>query len=112
MTERQTSPGPRPAFTRPSTFRRRAPIEEYSHGRHKHYRRGEHRRRGRVHATACQLYDAECAVHVALQTHVDPWSTAASGWLHQAVAELQATDMPVHVRLHTKPRTSSDSMKE
>jgi hypothetical protein len=38
------------------------------------------------HATACHLYDAECALHVAHQTHVDAWITAASDRLHQAVA--------------------------
>lgn len=41
----------------------------------------------RVHATACHLYNAECALHVAHQTHVDAWITAASDSLHQAVAE-------------------------
>jgi hypothetical protein len=41
----------------------------------------------RTLATACHLYDAECALHVVHQTHVDAWITAASERLHQAVAE-------------------------
>jgi hypothetical protein len=41
----------------------------------------------RAHATACDLYDAECALHVAHQTHVDSWITAASDRLHRAVAD-------------------------
>jgi hypothetical protein len=41
----------------------------------------------RAHATACHLYDAECALHVAHQTRVDAWITAASDRLHQAVAD-------------------------
>ena len=41
----------------------------------------------RAHDTACHLYDAECALHVAHQTHVDAWITAASDRLHQAVAD-------------------------
>ena len=41
----------------------------------------------RVHATACHLYDAECALHVARQAHVDAWITAASDRLHQALAD-------------------------
>ena len=44
----------------------------------------------RAHATACHLYDAECAHHVAHQTHVDPWITAASDRLHEAVADYLA----------------------
>ena len=41
----------------------------------------------RAHAIACHLYDAECALHVAHQTHVDAWITAASDRLHEAVAD-------------------------
>jgi hypothetical protein len=41
----------------------------------------------RAHDTACHLYDAECALHVAHQTHVDAWITAASDRLHEAVAD-------------------------
>lgn len=44
----------------------------------------------RAHATACHLYDAECALHVAHQTHVDAWITAASDRLHEAVADYLA----------------------
>jgi hypothetical protein len=47
----------------------------------------------RVHTTACHLYDAECALHVAHQTHIDAWITAASDRLHQALAaHLAAVD--------------------
>jgi hypothetical protein len=41
----------------------------------------------RAHDTARHLYDAECALHVAHQTHVDAWITTASDRLHQAVAD-------------------------
>lgn len=37
--------------------------------------------------TARHLYDAECALHNAHQSHVDAWITAASDRLHAAVAE-------------------------
>jgi hypothetical protein len=40
-----------------------------------------------AHATARHLYDAECALQVAHQTHVDAWITTASDRLHQAVAD-------------------------
>jgi hypothetical protein len=39
-----------------------------------------------AHDTACHLYDAECAIHIAHQTHVDAWITAASDRLREAVA--------------------------
>jgi hypothetical protein len=41
----------------------------------------------RARDTACHLYDAECALHVAHQTHDDAWITAASDRLHQAVTD-------------------------
>ena len=44
--------------------------------------------------TARELYDAECALHYARQTHVDAWIAAAAAKLHQAIggylASLQA----------------------
>jgi hypothetical protein len=40
-----------------------------------------------IAATACHLYDAECALHAAHQSHVEAWITAASEKLHQAVVE-------------------------
>jgi hypothetical protein len=39
-----------------------------------------------VDAAAGRLYAAECALHVAHQTHVDAWIEAASDRLHEAVA--------------------------
>lgn len=39
----------------------------------------------RVHSAACHLYDAECAVHIAHQSHVDAWIDAASNRLHEAL---------------------------
>jgi hypothetical protein len=36
------------------------------------------------------LYDAECALHAARQSHVDAWISAASDKLHQAILELDA----------------------
>src|SRR5438105_6065647 len=35
--------------------------------------------------TARRLYDAECCLHAAHQTHVDDWITAAADKLHAAV---------------------------
>jgi hypothetical protein len=40
-----------------------------------------------AHATARYLYDAECALHIARQTHVDAWINTASDRLHQAAAD-------------------------
>ena len=40
-----------------------------------------------VRAAACRLYDAEVALHIAHQTHVDAWITAAAERLHAAVVE-------------------------
>ena len=41
----------------------------------------------RVAAAAQHLYEAECALHTAHQSHVDAWITAASDRLHEAVVE-------------------------
>ena len=46
---------------------------------------GSHARR---EIAARGLYDAECALHVARQTHVDGWICAAADHLHEAVLEL------------------------
>jgi hypothetical protein len=47
---------------------------------------------GTEHASAeaaeRDLYDAECALHVAHQTQVDPWISAAADHLHEAVLDL------------------------
>ena len=41
---------------------------------------------------AQHLYDAECALHIARQTRVDAWITAAADHLHLAVLELDSAD--------------------
>jgi hypothetical protein len=41
----------------------------------------------RIAATACRLYEAECQLHVAHQSHVDAWIAAASEKLHAAIEE-------------------------
>jgi hypothetical protein len=41
----------------------------------------------RVHAAACHLYDAECALRIAHQSRVTEWVTAASARLHDAIAD-------------------------
>jgi WhiB family redox-sensing transcriptional regulator len=45
----------------------------------------------RMHAAALRLYDAECALHVAHQTHIDAWINAANNTLHAAVTDYLAT---------------------
>lgn len=40
-----------------------------------------------VAAAAQHLYEAECALHIAHQSHVDAWIVAASDRLHEAVVE-------------------------
>ena len=40
-----------------------------------------------VATTACRLYEAECQLHAAHQSHVDAWISAASEKLHQALEE-------------------------
>ena len=41
---------------------------------------------------AQHLYDAECALHIARQSRVDAWITAAADHLHLAVLELDSAD--------------------
>jgi hypothetical protein len=41
-----------------------------------------------VAAAARRLYDCECALHTARQTHVDAWITAAADKLHVAILAL------------------------
>src|SRR5712671_1827942 len=45
----------------------------------------------RVSCAASRLYDAECALHNAHQSHVDAWVEAASARLHIAITEYLAT---------------------
>ena len=40
--------------------------------------------------TAEHLYDAECALHAAHQSHVGAWVAAASNRLHEALSEYLA----------------------
>jgi len=49
---------------------------------------------------AQHLYDAECALHIARQTRVDAWITAAADHLHLAVLELDSAD---HALADTQP---------
>jgi hypothetical protein len=46
----------------------------------------------RVAAAAQHLYEAECALHTAHQSHVDAWIAAASDRLHEAVVEHLAAE--------------------
>jgi hypothetical protein len=39
---------------------------------------------------ARRLYDAECALHVAHQSHVDAWIAAADAKLHDAISDYLA----------------------
>ena len=58
----------------------------------------------------CHPYDAECALHVAHQTHVDAWITAASDRLHEAATdnlESSHTATPT-----TEKAPANDSTKE
>lgn len=38
-----------------------------------------------VALTACRLYEAECQLHAAHQSHIDAWIAAASDKLHLAL---------------------------
>lgn len=44
----------------------------------------------RVDTAAARMYDAECALHAAHQSHLDAWINAAGQKLHDAVAEYLA----------------------
>jgi hypothetical protein len=39
-----------------------------------------------------RVYDAECALHAARQTHVDAWIAAAAEHLHRALQSLDTTE--------------------
>jgi WhiB family redox-sensing transcriptional regulator len=47
-----------------------------------------------VRAAATRLYDAECALHSAHQSHVDAWVDAANRKLHAAVTDYLSAAMP------------------
>jgi hypothetical protein len=57
----------------------------------KHLRR-THSDGGRVAAAAKHLYEAECALHAARQSHVDAWIAAAGDRLHEALVEHLAAE--------------------
>jgi len=46
----------------------------------------------RVAAAAQHLYEAECALHTAHQSHVDAWIAAANDRIHEAVVEHLAAE--------------------
>jgi hypothetical protein len=46
--------------------------------------------RARVAVAAQRLFDAEGALHIAHQTRVDSWITAANNRLHEAIMEYEA----------------------
>lgn len=46
----------------------------------------------RVALTARHLYDAECALHDAHQSHIDEWIAAASDRLHVAIVDHLAAE--------------------
>ena len=43
--------------------------------------------RERTRAASRHVFDAECALHIAHQSHVESWVEAASQRLHEALAE-------------------------
>ena len=43
-----------------------------------------------INRTAEEVYDAECALHAARQTHVDAWIAAAGDRLHEALVRYLA----------------------
>lgn len=45
-----------------------------------------------VAAAAQHLYEAECALHTAHQSHLDAWIAAAGDGLHDAVVEYLAAE--------------------
>jgi hypothetical protein len=44
----------------------------------------------RVALTAHRVYDAECVLHTARQSHIDEWILAASDRLHDALVDYLA----------------------
>ena len=51
------------------------------------YRTAEAAADDRLHAAERCMYDAEIALHIAHQTHVDEWIAAAADKLHDAIVE-------------------------
>ena len=61
----------------------------------------------RAHDTVCHLYDAECALHIAHQTHVEAWITAASRLRRHLPAVMPHSMPPRH-----RESPANDSTKE
>ena len=59
---------------------------------------------------AQHLYDAECALHIARQTRVDAWITAAADHLHLAVLELDSADRALADTQQTRAATTHASV--
>lgn len=60
-----------------------------------------------VQAAAAHLYDAECALHTAHQSHIDAWIAAAHDKLHEAIVELQKATATTHPRTPVTTRLRS-----
>jgi hypothetical protein len=45
-----------------------------------------------VERARARLYDAECALHAARQTHIEAWIAAAADHLHKVLLSLEATE--------------------
>ncbi|HEY3630582.1 MAG TPA: helix-turn-helix domain-containing protein [Jatrophihabitantaceae bacterium] len=58
----------------------------------------DHQAEDRVDAASRHLYEAECALHTAHQSHVDAWIAAAGERLHAAVTEHLAAVAEAHER--------------
>ena len=63
-----------------------------------------------IEQAAQHLYDAECALHIARQTRVDAWITAAADHLHLAVLELDSADHALADTQRTQATTTHASV--
>jgi hypothetical protein len=61
--------------------------------------------------TAEHLYNAECALHAAHQSHIDAWIAAASNRLHEALSEYLAAEAARRSRRPAGPSRSAGSGK-
>jgi hypothetical protein len=61
--------------------------------------------------TAEHLYNAECALHAAHQSHVDAWIAAASDRLHEALSEYLAAEAASRTRRPAAPSRRGGSCK-
>jgi hypothetical protein len=81
QTQHVASPVHAPAAPKDNVMNRNAPAALH-HGS------------AEVQSAAARLYDAECALHNAHQSHVDAWIAAASRKLHAAVTDYLAVATP------------------